>query len=324
MGRSYIPGLIFLYCFFVPLPAQVTIFPKVDHMDRNTHIEVMRVVLKSNFTIIDLIYHPAQVNTDMGEWACIDRTTFITPSGREERKYLVMAKGISICPRMTKILMNPEKPYTFHLYFPPLEKKVLKIDIIGKNMNFRGVSLSNPAQYPPADSAPYHNQEAFIRYFTEHKDLLDPLEGLWRLQVRRQNYLSNGTYPEETSIPPQVVAILKEGERFATYDDTGLNRREYFKKLSGKKGYFFWTIFPEVEGESSAYTYFSDPDRFYLKYTLPDRLAHYYLPDQYVPGMKVMEIAEYQRIPLTLEERGTPVIDLGKDTIRIKKPPTNY
>ena len=324
MTRSLITGLIFLFSVFSHLDGQVTIFPKVDHRARDEHSEVMRVEVTENFTIIDFIYHLAQVNTDMGEWACVDKSTFITPSGREERKYLVMAKEISICPKMIKVLLDPEKPYTFQLFFPPLEKNILKIDIVGKNMAFRGVSLSNPADYPPADSAPYHNQEAFIRYFNEHKQQLDPIEGLWRLLVRRQNYTGNSSYLDETSITPKVVAIIKEGHRFVTYDETDLNRREYFKKLSGKKGYFFRTVFPEVEGESSAYTYFSDPDRFYLKYDLPDRLAHYYLMDQYIPGTKVMEIAEYHRMPLVIQERGKPVIDLGQDTITIKKQPTNH
>ena len=324
MTRSFIILSIFLLRTFLPLAGQVTIFPEVDHQDRTDQTEVMRVEVTDDLTIVDFIYHPPSLSTETGAWACVDRSTYITPTGREERKYLIMAKKVSICPKMIKIVSDPDQLYTFQLYFPPLQKNTLKIDIIGKNMNIQGVNLTNPADYPPVDSAPYRNQEAFLHYFYAHRDQLDPIEGLWRLQVRRQHFLGSGTYLEEEALPPQVVAIIKEGDVFVTYNDSGLNRREYFKKLSGKKGYFFRTVFPEVEGESSAYTFFSDPDRFYLKYQIPDRLAHYYLMGSYIPGTKMMEIAEYYRVPLIEKDTGKPVFDLGKDTIRIKKPPTNH
>ncbi len=313
MKKAYFIILIRFFAMLFPLAAQVTIFPVVDHRNRNEQTEVMKVTVTENFTIIDFIFHTVSMSTEPGDWACVDKSTYITPSGREERRYLVMAKNISICPRMIKVNNNPGEPYTFQLYFPPLEKNILKIDVVGKKMALQGINLTNPADYPPVDSAPYRSQEAFLRYFYAHRDQLDPIEGLWRLQVRRQIYMGNGAYlEEEEALPPQVVAIMKEGIRFVTYSDSGLNRREYFKKLSGKKGYFFRTVFPEVEGEGSAYTFFSDPDRFYLKYDLPDRLAHYYLLSKYIPGIKMVEIAEYYRIPLIEKETGKPVFDLGK------------
>ncbi len=317
-----IQGMVILFFLAVSLSlsGQVTIFPEVDHHSRNEQSEVIRVEVNDNFTIIDFIFHPNSAGVEGGDWACVDKSTYITPTGREERKFLVMAKDVTVCPRMTKILGDSQDPFTYRLYFPPIGKGILKIDIIGKNTQLLGVNLSNTANYPAADSAPYKNQEAFIRYFLGRHDSLDPLEGLWRLQVRRQHYLSNGAYlEEEEALPPQVVAIIRKGDIFETYNDTGLNRREYFKKLSGKKGYFFRTLFPEVEGEASAYTIFSGKDRFYLKYKLPDRLTHYYLLDRYLPGMVMMEIAEFTRIPPREKESGKPLFDLGKDSVKIRR-----
>jgi hypothetical protein len=320
MNKYALFTLLFLLATLLPLGAQVTFFPEVEHRKRNEQTEVMRVEVNDTFTVVDFIFYPKSANMESGDWACVDKATYITPSGREERLFLIMANNIPICPSMLKITGNSDLPYTFRLYFPPIEKDILKIDIIGKGMAIQGISLSNTANYPAADSAPYKNQEAFIRYFLGRHDSLDPLEGLWRLQVRRQHYLSNGAYlEEEEALPPQVVAIIRKGDIFETYNDTGLNRREYFKKLSGKKGYFFRTLFPEVEGEASAYTIFSGKDRFYLKYKLPDRLTHYYLLNRYLPGMVMMEIAEFTRIPLQDKESGKPLFDLGKDSVKIRK-----
>ena len=319
MRRHFLFPAFLLFVRLTLLPAQVTIFPAVDHHGRNEQSEIMRVEVNDHFTIVDFIFYPDVPGVEGGDWACVDKATYITPSGREERMFLIMAKKITICPKMTKIIMNTDEAFTFQLYFPPLERNILKIDIIGKNMKIEGVSLSNFSSYPVADSSRFPSQEAFNKYFFTHRDQLKPLEGLWRLEIRRQHYMSNGTYLEEESLSPQVVAIMKKGALFETYDVTGFNRREYFKKLSGKKGYFFRTLFPEVEGEASAYTIFSNSDKFYLKYNLPDRLTHYYLLTDYLPGMKMTEIAEYTRIPLQDPDSLKPVIDLGKDSILIKK-----
>jgi hypothetical protein len=320
MKKLFLILLFLVQVPIFPLGAQVTLFPEVEHRRRNDQTEIMRVEVNDTFTIVDFVYYPKSQSAEASDWACVDKATYITPSGRENRMFLIMAKEIPICPKMIKINPDAERPFIFHLYFPPIDKSILKIDIIGKHTAMRGVGLCNQADYPVADSAPFRSQDAFMRYFYAHRDSLDPIEGLWRLEVRRQHYMSNGTYLEEDKgLDPQVVAILRKGELFNSYDDTGLNRREYFKKLSGKKGYFFQSIFPEVEGEASAYTIFSGKDKFYLKYKLPDRLTHYYLLDRYLPGMVMVEIAQYSRIPL--HEPGTekPVFDLGKDTVKLLK-----
>jgi len=316
-GMTIFSLLLFL---LLPVQGQVTIFPVVDRAARNEQVEVMRVEVKESLTVIDFLFHPSPLSGENGNWTCVDRSTYITPTGREERLYMIMAKDISICPKMTKIYSDEKEPFTYRLSFPPLPQGVLKIDIVGRNSRLEGVNLTNMANYPPADSAPFRTQEAFLRFFYARLDSLDPIEGLWKLLVRRQHYMGAGNYLDEEALPPTVVAIMRKGDVFETYDDTGRNRREYFRKLSGKKGYFFRTVYPEVEGEASAYTIFSGPDRFYLKYELPERLTHYYLLGEYLPGTRMIEIAEYRRVQLSDKETGRPVFDLSRDSSELKDP----
>ncbi|GEM_PF-4256215 len=318
--KQHLLGMLLAGLGLFPLSSsgQVTLFPEVDHVDRNEQVEVMRVEVKETMTVIDFLFHPSTFTTEGNSWACVDRSTYITPTGREERLYMIMARGVTICPRMTKVYADDQEPFTYRLSFPPLPPGVLKIDIIDKNSRIEGVSLTNMANYPPADSAPYRSQEAFLHFFQSRLDSLDPIEGLWHLQIRRQNYLGTGGYLDEEALPPVVVAIMRKDHHFETYDDNGRNRREYFRKLSGKKGYFFRTVYPEVEGEASAYTIFSGPDRFFVKYELPERLTHYYLLNEYVPGATMVEIAEYRRVALTDKKTGKPLFDLSRDTLEIR------
>ena len=121
---------------------------------------------------------------------------------------------------------------------------------------------------------------------------------------------------EELTAEPQVVAVMKKGNRFVTYGEHGENREEYFRKLSGRKGYFFRKELPEVESEASGYVVFSDQDRFFIKYALPDRLAHYYLLKDYRPGDKLDEIAKYIRIPIANPEVKHDLLEIERDSIK--------
>ena len=183
-------------------------------------------------------------------------------------------------------------------------------------MNFYGVHVNNGKDRNALDSAPYRSQDAFMKYFYTRKNQLDKIEGLWQLDIRQQHLFNNNHYVEELTAEPQVVAVMKKGNRFVTYGEHGENREEYFRKLSGRKGYFFRKELPEVESEASGYVVFSDQDRFFIKYALPDRLAHYYLLKDYRPGDKLDEIAKYTRIPIANPEVKHDLLEIERDSIK--------
>ncbi len=297
--------------------AQVTIFPEIDDMKHSKRVEIMKVELTGDFTIIDLYYAPMSTETSTeGDWICVDKQSYIKPTNLEVRKYLIMAKDITICPRSTKVTTTERDELIYQLYFPPLEPGIYKIDVIEKQkggMNFYGVHINNRRNRSAADSAPFRSQEAFMKYFYDHRAQLDKIEGLWKLEIRHQHFYHQDRYMEELSVEPQVVAIIKKGDRFITYGEHGDNREESFSKLTGKKGYFFRKEIPEVESEASGYIVFSNSDQFFIKYALPDRLAHYYLLKDYTPGDKLYEIAKYTRIPVEKPKEKEDILDIGKN-----------
>ncbi len=323
------PVLVFLLTtILLPAYNQVTIFPDVDQVKNSRRIEVQKVELTSDFTIIDFYYAPENVTSvstsysNNNEWICVSKGYYITPSGRDERKYLVMAKNISICPKSTKVVPVESDDIIYQLYFPPLGSGIYKIDIVGNKSggnNFYGVHINNRSVSSGKDSVPYHNQEAFMRYFYAHKDSLDQIEGLWKLKITQQHFMNYGKFIDEIVEKPQIVAIIREGNRFESYGEKGENRHEYFRKLSGKKGYFFRKEMPEVESESSGYAIFGKSDQFFIKYTLPDRLAHYYLLKDYMTGDRLDEIAAYERIPVENPEIKPDLLKIGSDTTGKKR-----
>ncbi len=315
-----IKAFFFFWILILPVSAQVTIFPEIDQAKNQKRVEITKIELTNAFTIIDFYYVPYKTeNSTQGDWICVNNKTYITPTGMDVRKYLVMAKNITICPQSTKVTTTERDDITFQLYFPPLEPGIYKINIIEKEpggMNFYGVHVNNGRERSATDSAPYRSQDAFMKYFYTRKNQLDNIEGLWKLDIRQQHLFNNNHYMEELTAEPQVVAIIKKGTHFITYGEHGENREEYFRKLSGRKGYFFRKELPEVESEASGYVAFSDQDRFFIKYTLPDRLAHYYLLKDYLPGDKLYEIAEYTRIPIENPQVKTDLLEINRDSIK--------
>ncbi|HHJ11026.1 MAG TPA: hypothetical protein ENK25_09100 [Bacteroidetes bacterium] len=311
--------LLFL-ALFLPMQAQVTIFPEVDKVKNSRRIEIVKVELTDEFTIIDFYYAPIRTeNSTVGEWICVSNKYYITPAKMDMRKYLIMAKNVSICPKSTKVITTQREDITYQLYFPPLETGIYKIDIIEKKSggtNFYGVHINNQRDRNAPDSVPYRNQVAFMKYFYTHKDRLDKIEGLWKLDIRQQHFFYHDRYAEDLTTEPQVVAIMKKGNLFITYGEHGNNRDEYFRKLTGKKGYFFRKKIPEVESEASGYIVFGNPNQFFIKYILPDRLAHYYLLKDYMSGDKLYEIAKYTRIPVENPIIKTNLLEIKKDSIK--------
>ena len=323
MRVSFLYPALIIFFSVSQASAQITIFPEVDKMKNSKHVEIAKVELSDEFTIIDFYYAPpfADESTITGDWICVSNKYYITPSGIDARKYLIMAKNVSICPRSTKVTTTERDDITYQLYFPPIAPGVYKIDIIEKKtggINFYGVHINNSKNRAKPDSAPYRSQDAFMKYFYTHKNQLDKIEGLWKLDIRQQHFYNHDRYMEELTVEPQVVAIMKKGDRFITYGEKGDNREEYFRKLSGKKGYFFRKDIPEVGSEASGYIVFSNPDKFFIKYTLPDRLAHYYLLKDYMPGDRLYEIAAYSRIPIEKPEAKPDLLKIGADTSKIK------
>ncbi|NOY36410.1 MAG: hypothetical protein GXO83_02430 [Chlorobi bacterium] len=291
--QPYIFWIILAILPFYSLNAQVTVFPVVDKATGPHPVQVIRVEITSNYTIIDFYYAPRQTGT----WLCINKNFYITPSGYDERKYMILAQGIDICPKMTKV-SSMNNDLQFHLYFPRIAKGVFKIDAVeSKNgLNFIGIHVNNNGRLfqPPGNDSV--SVAVFVRSLLSREASTDSIEGLWIRKTVKSHYTNQNTLIEEHTEVPDTVAITSRSGIYHLYSIDGSVMPETITKLTGDFGYFYKKQIPEVSSTGSGYIEFKDIDHFAVSFFLPVRLARFELLGDYIEGDQVEEIQEYRRL----------------------------
>jgi hypothetical protein len=282
-------SIIILFLAFLSISAktQVTIFPEVDTQSED-NIYIKKVELTDQFTIIDFYFRP------MGEaWICAENSFHITPYGTTDIMFMMMAKNISMCPKMQKI--GTLTPYLeFQIWFPPLREKVYKINVIEKakrGTNFYGVDIINGQEKPLPDSSKLRSQEEFENYFTEHSDSLDPIEGIWQVNINLDLFEHTTLIDRNYDKSDSYIAIIKTGEKFVSFDLNGRNLEAEYKWITGGRGYYYQEYYRELNDYVSTYIKATSTIQFEINYEVPDRMARLILMNDYFPQYRLMMLA---------------------------------
>ena len=282
-----------VWLFPAMLTAQVTIFPEVNRKSGNDPVQIMKVELTKNYTIVSFYFTPRRE----GAWICVDKNFYVTPAGLDDRHYMIMARDVEICPRMTKVT-SADNDLVFTLWFPPLPESVFNMDIIESptGMRFYNVHINNNGgrPYPEnTDSVPPLD-------VLQKLALLDPerdsLSGVWKRDIKRRHISGQDVILGEYKDVPDTVMIVKTEENFRIYTIDGKSLGETITPLTGDLGYFYKLPIPQVESTGSAYLEWSGPDEFGVTFLLPVRLARYLFPGEYLDSDYLYEIQEYRRL----------------------------
>ncbi len=242
----------------------------------------MKVEITDQFTIIDFYYRPN------GEaWICLDKTCYITPSRVSDLGYMIMAENITTCPKMQKVGSISED-LEFKVWFPRLEKNIRKIDLIEDKrdrhgINFYGVSIINGQEKPTPDSLDQKNRKNFEEFFSKHANNLDPLEGIWRVELSKTQYRDDHIIDRNYVLQNLEIVLVKNGNAIHAYDLSGRSLESNFTRVSGGNSYFFKKYFREVNQEVSSYIKFKDEKEFNLSITIPESMARYELLKEFFP-----------------------------------------
>ena len=280
--------LISLLSLLIPLNigAQITYFPDLEKQDLDD-IFIKKVEVTDQFTIIDFYYRP---NSEA--WICLDKTFYITPSGVSDLGYMIMAENITTCPKMQKV-GSISDDLEFRVWFPKLEKNIRKIDVVEdkrdrQGINFYGVSIINGQEKPIPDSLDQKNRKNFEEFFSNYANSLDPIEGIWKVELSKTHY--RGDYIIDLNYEIQIfeIILIKKGNTIHAYDLSGRSLESNFTRVSGGNSYFFKKYFRGVNQEVSSYIKFIDGERFDLDITIPENMARYELLKEFFPQDKII------------------------------------
>jgi len=272
--------------FPVYIGAQITYFPDLEKQDLDD-IFIKKVEITEQFTIIDFYYRPN------GEaWICLDKTFYITPSRVSNLSYMIMAEDITICPKMQKI-GSVYEDLEFRVWFPRLEKNIRKIDVIEdkrdrQGINFYGVSIINGQEKPTPDSIDQKNRKNFEEFFSEYANSLDPIEGIWQVELSKSHYRDDHIIERNYDLQSLEIVLVKNENTIHAYDLSGKSLESNFTRVSGGNSYFFEKYFREVDQEVSSYIKFVAGEEFDLIITIPENMARYELLKEFFPLDKIV------------------------------------
>jgi len=285
--------LPFILSMFVNAQTYITIYPDVESQTIET-IEITKIEINEVFTIVDMFYN-ARGNKG---WICAGRDFYIQPSNSNERKYLIMAKDIPICPK--KVIIDSYKDkYKFQLYFPGINPSVRKIDIVEKpetGFNFFGVWLNPEPTESLTDSCRFRSRTEFETYFNSNSLSLNPIEGIWKMVSKKSHYVDNNFLEYLEDKVTREVAILYKGDHFKCYEMDGKSLDVKFYIISHGGRYLYKEYFNLVREEITSFVHVEKEGYFKHTYVIPEKWAKYQLQGEFFPGDKLLNELKWEKI----------------------------
>lgn len=280
--------------------AQVTIFPDVERRTDES-VQIVKIEVTDIFTIVDMLY----ISEAEDAWICIDKNFYIQPSNSSERKYLIMAKEIPLCPDRKRINGGGDE-FEFQLTFPGIDTSVMKIDVVEKpvsGFNFFGVWLDKSNTRPAPDSLLITSREEFQSYFDSKQDHLKPLEGIWDLTIKRGTYQGE-VFLEYLEEEPKIfdVALIWRNGYYECYDMDGKPLEMQFHVIAEGGRYAFKEYFQEIKEEVTTFIFMEDLDLLEFRFKIPRRWAKYLQSGKSYNNQDLLKIMSWERAEPEISE----------------------
>ena len=273
--------------------AQITIYPEVTRRTDES-VRILKIEITDLFTIVDLLYIPQEEDA----WICADKNYYIQPENSSERKYLIMAKEIPLCPDR-KIVYGRGEDYEFQLYFPSIDTSIRKIDIIEKpvsGFNFFGVWLDRKKVRPVSDSLDIASGEEFQSFFENRGNDLKQLEGIWELTIMRSKYRGE-VFLEYLDEEPEIldVAIIWLSDHYECYDMDGKSLETQFEVIAEGGRYAYKEYFREIREEFTTFIYLEEENIMEFRFNIPKRWAQYLLSGRLFNDERLVKRMSWER-----------------------------
>lgn len=292
---------LFLFGLFLNSSAQVTIFPEVERRTDES-VQIIKIEVTDLFTIIDFLYFADREDA----WICADKNFFIQPVNSNERKYLIMAKEIPLCPDREKVLTG-DKEFEFQLYFPGIDTSVRKIDVIEKpvsGFNFFGVWLDAYNERPQPDSLLFSSRDEFKSWFENQEEPLKQIEGIWDLTITEAKYQGEVfiEYREEEPEILEVAIIWNDGE-YQCYGMDGKSLEMSFSVIAEGGRFAYKEYYRNVKEEVTTFIYTEDTDNLEFRFNVPRRWARYQLSGRIFDNQELVKKMTWRKkYPVSFKE----------------------
>lgn len=141
-----------------------------------------------------------------------------------------------------------------------------------------------------------NTEQSFRNYFIQHKDSLDPIEGIWQVSSVQEFYRYDTLYNIDKYPRAAKVAILKTGNFFDSFNLTGDAYDVSFYITDVKGVYLYKNFFRLTNEYSNAQAVISTSGVMQYTYDFPENYLRVKLSDSYEEGTRVVNQLTWKKI----------------------------
>lgn len=138
-------------------------------------------------------------------------------------------------------------------------------------------------------------EEAFRKYFSEKKDSLDSIEGIWTVSSTQEFYRYDTLYNIDKYPRAAKVAIIKSGKFYNSFNLTGDSYDVSFYNTDVKGVYLYKNYFRKTDEQSKTQAVISTAGVMQYTYEFPDAYLRLQLGDSYEEGTRVVNLLTWKK-----------------------------
>lgn len=140
------------------------------------------------------------------------------------------------------------------------------------------------------------SESAFRDYFSQHKDSLDAIEGIWTVASTQEFYRYDTLYNVDKYPRAAKVAIIRSGSFYDSFNLTGDSYDVSFFTTDVKGVYLYKNYFRSTKEYSKTQAVISTAGIMQYTYEFPDGYLRHKLGESYEEGTRVVNLLTWKKI----------------------------
>jgi hypothetical protein len=141
-----------------------------------------------------------------------------------------------------------------------------------------------------------YSEEVFKKDFIENLENLDPIEGIWNIDVTQETYHFDTLFDVQQSKQPLKIAIFKQKDKFFSYQMSGELFEAEFNSTDVKSVYLYRNYFPSISQYSKNQAVICKAGQMEYTYDFPKEYLIERMDKQYSEGLRIVKILKWSKV----------------------------
>ena len=140
-----------------------------------------------------------------------------------------------------------------------------------------------------------YSEEIFKKEFIENLENLDQIEGVWNISSTQETYHFDTLFDVQQSKQPLKIAIIKQKDKFFSYQMSGELFEAEFNSTDVKGVYLYRNYFPNISQYSKSQAVICKAGQMEYTYDFPKEYLLEKMNKQYSEGLRMVNILKWSK-----------------------------